>query len=117
MGKLTTHVLDTANGVPGCDIRVELFRITDQGSQLIKTVTTNFDGRTDSPLLETADFEVGKYELIFYTASYFTQKGVDLGNVPFLDDISIRFGINDQNSHYHVPLLCSPYSFSTYRGS
>ncbi|RCS70423.1 hydroxyisourate hydrolase [Vibrio casei] len=117
MGKLTTHVLDTANGVPGCDIRVKLFRITDQGSQLIKTVTTNFDGRTDSPLLETADFEVGKYELIFYTASYFTQKGVDLGNVPFLDDISIRFGINDQNSHYHVPLLCSPYSFSTYRGS
>lgn len=117
MGKLTTHVLDTANGVPGCNIQVELFRITEQGSQLIKTVTTNFDGRTDSPLLDAADFEVGKYELIFHTASYFTQQGVDLGNVPFLDDISIRFGINDQNSHYHVPLLCSPYSFSTYRGS
>ncbi|OEF30202.1 hydroxyisourate hydrolase [Vibrio rumoiensis] len=117
MGKLTTHVLDTASGVPGCDIQVELFRVTDQGSQLIKTVTTNFDGRTDAPLLEGADFETGKYELIFHTANYFIASGVKLDDVPFLDDISIRFGINDQDSHYHVPLLCSPYSFSTYRGS
>ncbi|WP_086981091.1 hydroxyisourate hydrolase [Vibrio aphrogenes] len=117
MGKLTTHVLDTANGLPGCDIQVELFRITEQGAQKIKTVTTNFDGRTDSPLLDGADFEAGKYELVFHTAHYFQSKGVTLDQVPFLDDISIRFGINDQDSHYHVPLLCSPYSFSTYRGS
>ncbi|MBD1572146.1 MAG: hydroxyisourate hydrolase [Vibrio hibernica] len=117
MGKLTTHVLDTANGLPGSEIKVELFRVTEQGSQLIKTATTNFDGRTDSPLLEGADFESGKYELIFHTANYFTQQGVKLDDVPFLDDISIRFGIQNQDSHYHVPLLCSPYSFSTYRGS
>ncbi|MBD1577185.1 hydroxyisourate hydrolase [Vibrio sp. S11_S32] len=117
MGKLTTHVLDTAGGVPGSEIQVELFRITAQGSQLIKTVKTNSDGRTDAPLLEGADFKIGKYELIFHTATYFTQRGVKLDEIPFLDDISIRFGINYQDSHYHVPLLCSPYSFSTYRGS
>ena len=117
MGRLTTHVLDTANGVPGSEIQVDLFRIEGEESQFIKSVMTNFDGRTDSPILEGDDFVAGKYQLIFHVAPYFERKGVELDQVPFLDDIVIRFGLNDEDAHYHVPLLASPYSFSTYRGS
>lgn len=117
MGKLTTHVLDTMHGVPGSDIRVELFRIEGDSQTKIKTITTNFDGRTDVPVLEGDEFVVGKYQLVFYVADYYKNKDVDLGDVPFLDDVVIRFGLGEKDAHYHVPLLVSPYSFSTYRGS
>jgi len=117
MGRLTTHILDTANGVPGAEIKVELFRVNGSSLELLRTVFTNTDGRTDSPILDTEEFATGKYQLVFHTAPYFTLRGVELPDVPFLDDVVIRFGIADSHAHYHVPLLVSPYSFSTYRGS
>ncbi|MFM2587678.1 hydroxyisourate hydrolase [Vibrio sp. TBV020] len=117
MGKLTTHVLDTMNGVPGTDIQIELFRIEGDVITKIKTVETNFDGRTDEPVLEGDAFTTGKYQLVFHVADYYRNKDVDLGEIPFLDDVVIRFGLGEEGAHYHVPLLVSPYSFSTYRGS
>jgi 5-hydroxyisourate hydrolase len=117
MGKLTTHVLDTVRGTPGKNIRVELYRINDTGETLIKTVTTNHDGRTDSPILNDEEFKSGKYQLVFHTAEYFKAHNVELDDTPFLDDVVIRFGLCKAREHYHVPLLVSPYSFSTYRGS
>ncbi|MDO6705577.1 MULTISPECIES: hydroxyisourate hydrolase [unclassified Photobacterium] len=117
MGKLTTHVLDTASGLPGAEIKVSLYRQEGTDFVLVKTVHTNADGRTDQPILEGNALTSGKYQLIFDTAEYFRQQGVELASVPFLDDVVIRFGIADTGSHYHVPLLVSPYSFSTYRGS
>ncbi|NOH60635.1 hydroxyisourate hydrolase [Vibrio sp. RE88] len=117
MGKLTTHILDTMHGLPGADIEVELFRVEGDNLTKIKTVTTNFDGRTDAPVLEGEAFELGKYQLVFHVADYFRNKDVDLGDIAFLDDVVIRFGLGEKDAHYHVPLLVSPYSFSTYRGS
>ncbi|RXJ72400.1 hydroxyisourate hydrolase [Veronia nyctiphanis] len=117
MGKLTTHVLDTANGKPGTNIIISLYQRTDSGSTLIKSTTTNHDGRTDEPLLEGQSLTAGKYELVFETAQYFRAIGVEVDEIPFLDDVVIRFGLNNTEQHYHVPLLVSPYSFSTYRGS
>tara|TARA_Y100001956_G_scaffold79040_1_gene91637 strand:+ start:422 stop:784 length:363 start_codon:yes stop_codon:yes gene_type:complete len=117
MGKLTTHVLDTMHGVPGSDIRVELYRIEGDNLTKVKTVTTNSDGRTDEPVLEGEDFRIGKYQLVFYVADYYQRQEIKLDDVPFLDDVVIRFGLADEGAHYHVPLLVSPYSFSTYRGS
>ncbi len=115
MGKLTTHVLDTANGQPGSGINIALYRV--EGNQLthITGAVTNDDGRTDAPLLEGETLESGKYQLVFDTAAYFRKRGTPLDDVPFLDDVVIRFGISDSSQHYHVPLLVSPYSFSTYR--
>lgn len=117
MGKLTTHVLDTMHGVPGANIQVELFRVEEGSLTKIKTVTTNFDGRTDEPVLEGNEFVTGKYQLVFHVADYYKNQDVDLGEIPFLDDVVIRFGLGEAGAHYHVPLLVSPYSFSTYRGS
>jgi len=117
MGKLTTHVLDTAAGVPGQDIKIELFSVADGQSTLLKTVRTNPDGRCDHPLLEGAELEVGQYELVFHAGDYFAARGVSLPEPRFLDDIVLRFGVPDAGEHYHVPLLVSPYSYSTYRGS
>jgi 5-hydroxyisourate hydrolase len=117
MGRLTTHVLDTTNGVPGAEIQVELFRVQSDTLQFIKRVYTNSDGRTDLPILEGEAFVAGKYQLVFHVASYYQTKGIQLDEIPFLDDVVIRFGLNDEDAHYHVPLLVSPYSFSTYRGS
>ncbi|CAM2991657.1 hydroxyisourate hydrolase [Vibrio neptunius] len=117
MGKLTTHVLDTMHGLPGAGIQVELFRVEGSHLTKMKTVTTNFDGRTDEPVLEGENFELGKYQLVFHVADYFRSKEVELGDIAFLDDVVIRFGLGDKDAHYHVPLLVSPYSFSTYRGS
>ncbi|PSW18299.1 hydroxyisourate hydrolase [Photobacterium sanctipauli] len=117
MGRLTTHVLDTANGLPGAEIPVELYKLEGNQAELLCTVYTNADGRTDKPLLADEAFKSGKYQLIFHTADYFRQQGVTLSEQPFLDDVVIRFGINDTDEHYHVPLLVSPFSFSTYRGS
>ncbi|OEE74708.1 hydroxyisourate hydrolase [Enterovibrio norvegicus FF-162] len=117
MGKLTTHVLDTSKGKPGSEIEVTLFRVSGHSLEHVVTTMTNPDGRTDEPLLEGTNFLKGKYQLQFNTAGYFHKTGVTLSDIPFLDDVVIRFGIDDPSAHFHVPLLVSPYSFSTYRGS
>ncbi|CDU02043.1 5-hydroxyisourate hydrolase [Vibrio coralliirubri] len=117
MGRLTTHVLDTTHGLPGAEIKVELYKVNEGSTEKLATVLTNSDGRTDAPILAGNDFRPGKYQLVFYVADYYKSKGVELDSVPFLDDVVIRFGLDDPDAHYHVPLLVSPYSFSTYRGS
>jgi 5-hydroxyisourate hydrolase len=116
MGRLTTHVLDTAAGQPAAGLKIELFR-RDGGSRLIKTITTNADGRADGPILDDADFVPGQYELCFHAGDYLRASGVALPEPAFLDVIPIRFGIADRSAHYHVPLLLQPYGYSTYRGS
>ncbi len=115
MGRLTTHVLDTANGVPGGGIKIRLFSL-DGGRELITSTVTNEDGRTDRPLLDEAAFKAGSYELEFSVGEYFAAAGNELADPPFLDDVVIRVSLAD-DSHYHVPLLVSPWSYSTYRGS
>ena len=115
MGRLTTHVLDTAHGVPGAGIKVELFSFENE-RRLVTTLVTNDDGRTDGPLLEGDSFRRGEWELVFDVGSYFQRLGVHTPNPPFLGQVSLRFGIAE-DSHYHVPLLVSPWSYSTYRGS
>ncbi|MDN6298401.1 MAG: hydroxyisourate hydrolase [Halomonas sp.] len=117
MGYLTTHVLDTAQGRPGQDIKIEVFRINGSERQSIKTVTTNDDGRCDSPILEGDDFTTGEYELVFHAGEYLRAQGFKADEPRFLDVIPLRFGVSDASEHYHVPLLVSPYSYSTYRGS
>ena len=117
-GRLTTHVLDTASGKPAQGVAVSLFAIDASGARrLIKSTQTNGDGRCDAPFLSGADMAVGAYELIFEVAAYFRAAGVTLSDPPFLDVVPIRFGIADSSAHYHVPLLISPYGYSTYRGS
>lgn len=115
MGFLTTHVLDTANGCPAEGINIQLFRLPSR--ELLAEVVTNLEGRVDQPILNEEVFKVGQYELIFKTKDYFEHKGNELAAPAFLDEIVIRFGISDPDDHYHVPLLVSPWSFSTYRGS
>ena len=112
-GFLTTHVLDTARGVPAAGMKVTLFRLHDDHREILAEMTTNDDGRTDTPILPADDFAVGQYELVFEAGAYFGRGD----EVAFLDKIPIRFGINDATSHYHVPLLVSPFSYATYRGS
>lgn len=116
MGRLTTHVLDTARGLPVAGLKVELF-LLDGGDMPLKTAITNSDGRFDGPLLEGAAFVRGHYELRFHAGDYLRQRAASLPEPSFLDVIPIRFGIADANAHYHVPLLLSPYGYSTYRGS
>ena len=138
-GKLTTHVLDTAHGCPAAHLPVELWAIAPHAAsphaasphdaaiepleprKLLKTATTNADGRTDRPLLIDDELQIGIYELVFIVGDYFAQfppSASSLTNIPpFLDRIPIRFGIADPSLHYHVPLLASPWSYSTYRGS
>jgi len=118
-GKLTTHVLDTAHGKPAANMTIELW-IVDARSQertLLKTTITNIDGRTNNPLLIDDEFQPGIYELVFMVGEYFSQFLVNTPNPPFLDRVPIQFGIADPTAHYHVPLLTSPWSYSTYRGS
>jgi 5-hydroxyisourate hydrolase len=117
MGKLTTHVLDTAHGRPGKDITIALYRCTETGRELIAKHRTNSDGRCDAPLLADAALTVGTYELDFSAGDYFASLGVALPQPRFVDVVTLRFGIADAAAHYHVPLLVSPYSYSTYRGS
>ncbi len=114
---LTTHVLDTARGRPATNLRVELFRLdpSGEGRSLLKEVRTNADGRTDAPLLSDDELAGGVYELVFGVGEYFAGEGIP--NPPFLGRVPVRFGIADPTSHYHVPLLVSPWSYSTYRGS
>ena len=116
MTKLTTHVLDIYSGKPGSGIAVDLFYIKNNERKEINSVKLNNDGRSDKPLIEGENFLEGKYELIFYVGEYF-KKITETPNIPFLDDVVIRFGISNSKEHYHVPLLVSPWSYSTYRGS
>ena len=115
MGKLTTHVLDTARGMPGAGIGVKLFSM-ENGRHLVASAVTNDDGRTDSPLLEGDTFRSGAYELEFSVGDYFASSGGSVSDPPFLDDVVIRVNLSSGDS-YHVPLLVSPWSYSTYRGS
>lgn len=117
MGRLTTHVLNTAQGCPGRGVTLELWRITAESKHHLTTTTTNADGRTDQPLLSHEDLQVGSYELVFHIGQYFQAQGLDLGDRPFLDQVPIRFSIAHAEQNYHVPLVVSPWSYSTYRGS
>ena len=116
-GFLTTHVLDTARGKPAEGMKIDLFRIQGDDWAYLATKWTNADGRTDGPILPVDDFRPGRYELLFYAGDYFNKIGVTPEEPRFLNEIPIRFGISDGTSHYHVPLLVSPFGFSTYRGS
>ena len=116
MTKLTTHVLDVFSGKPGKDIKVDIYFIEGQKKVKINSLQLNNDGRADKPLVENENFKVGKYELVFFVGDYF-KNITDLDPIPFLDEVVIRFGISNNKEHYHVPLLVSPWSYSTYRGS
>lgn len=116
-GWLSTHVLDTARGCPAGGIGIALFRVTRDGRRPVATAVTNADGRTDAPMLTGEGFAVGVYELVFHAGDYLRATGQVTGPTLFLDDIPIRFGIQDAGAHYHVPLLLSAYGYSTYRGS
>ena len=116
MTKLTTHVLDVYSGKPGKGILVELFYISNSERKKLTSTKLNEDGRTNSSLAEGDIFVKGKYELVFHIGDYFKNTS-ESSDVPFLDDVIIRFGISDPSQHYHVPLLVSPWSYSTYRGS
>jgi 5-hydroxyisourate hydrolase len=117
MGKLTTHVLDTAHGTPGAGIELSLYRNLGERYALLKTAVTNAEGRCEAPLLEGRAFAAGRYRLIFQAGAYFAAKGVPLPDPPFVDEVVVEFGVADAGAHYHVPLLVSPWSYSTYRGS
>jgi 5-hydroxyisourate hydrolase len=119
MGHLSTHVLDTANGCPAAGMRVTLQRVRADGSaETVKAVTLNGDGRNDGgPLLDAASMAVGRWRLVFEVAAYFRARGVTLPEPPFIDSVQLDFGIADAAGHYHVPLLVSPFAYSTYRGS
>ena len=115
--KLSTHVLDTAQGCPAQGIQIELWSIAGQERKCLKTLRTNADGRTDQPLLAADAMQVGEYELIFHVGDYFAAKSAPDSKVRFLDRVPVRFGIADATASYHVPLLVSPWSYTTYRGS
>jgi 5-hydroxyisourate hydrolase len=118
MGHLSTHVLDTMNGCPAAGMRVTLQRLDDQSAHTLKSLTLNADGRNpDGPLLDAAGMAAGRYRLLFEVAPYFRARGVVLPEPPFIDVVQLDFGIADAAGHYHVPLLVSPWSYSTYRGS
>lgn len=118
MTGLTTHVLDTALGKPAEGMRIQLVRMNGEEAEIISTVFTNADGRVDGgPILKGEVLRTGQYELLFHAGDYLRAQGAPLTEPPFLDVIPIRFGISDTGAHYHVPLLLSPYGYSTYRGS
>ena len=116
MAKLTTHVLDVYSGKPGKGIKVDLFFINGEKKEKINSLVLNNDGRSDQPLVEKEKFKSGKYELVFYIGDYFNNI-IETKDLRFLDDVVIRFGISNNQESYHVPLLVSPWSYSTYRGS
>lgn len=117
MGRLTTHVLDAARGRPGAGIPVKLYRVEGERLELIARAITNDDGRCDQPLLEGIAYVTGVYQLHFEAGAYQQAQGTASPGLPFLDEVVLRFGIDADEPHYHVPLLLSPYSYSTYRGS
>lgn len=117
MGRLTTHVLDTAHGCPGSGIQIELYRVDGMQLTLLHRTQTNADGRCDAPILQGEEYVSGIYQLHFHASDYYRTRGVTLQEPAFLDVVVLRFGIDAAQAHYHVPLLISPYSYSTYRGS
>jgi 5-hydroxyisourate hydrolase len=117
MGKLSTHVLDIAQGKPGAGILIELYAVEATARILLKSVLTNQDGRCDAPLLQDGEMRAGQYELVFAAGDYFAQQSVALPTPRFIDRIIIAFGIADPGQNYHVPLVVSPWAYSTYRGS
>ncbi|HRL21638.1 hydroxyisourate hydrolase [Alcaligenes sp. SDU_A2] len=117
MGKLSTHVLDTTQGRPAQGVRVDLYRIQGDQRTLIKTTATNSDGRCDEPLLQGPTMATGVFELVFHAGDYFAANGTVLPEPRFVDQVGIRFGIADADANYHVPLVVTPWSWSTYRGS
>ena len=116
-GYLTTHVLDTARGRPAHGVRITLYRLASGRREPLAEAVTNADGRTDAPILPRGDFGRGSYELVFHAGDYLRATGQGGAEPLFLDEIPIRFGIAEGEAHYHVPLLLSPYGYSTYRGS
>ena len=118
---LTTHVLDTARGLPAPGVAIELYRLhgdgADERRERLVRALTNADGRTDRPLLQGVDLRPGRYEIVFLIGDYFRRTMTELPEILFIDRVPIRFGVADAGAHYHVPLLASPWSFSTYRGS
>jgi 5-hydroxyisourate hydrolase len=116
-GYLTTHVLDTARGLPAAGLQITLYRLEGETRQELARMRTNADGRTDSPILPQGAFDTGSYELVFEAGAYLDALGTPTEDPRFLDLIPIRFGISDPQAHYHVPLLLSPFGYSTYRGS
>lgn len=117
MGKLSTHVLDTVNGRPANDVAIDLYKISGDKRNLVKQTRTNNDGRCDCPLAEGTQFTAGVYELVFHAGDYFARLDINLPEPRFVDKVIIRFGIAKPTESYHVPLLVSPWSWSTYRGS
>jgi 5-hydroxyisourate hydrolase len=117
MGKLTTHVLDTAQGRPGAGVRIELFRLAGAARTALADTRTNADGRCDAPLLEGEALQAGEYELVFHAGDYFAAAGLALPSPRFVDRVVLRFGVADAGAHYHVPLLVTPWGYTTYRGS
>ena len=115
--RLSTHILDTARGRPAEGVRIELWSLDGPQPKLLKTATTNADGRTDAPLLADAEMRAGQYELVFHVGDYFADTGAVPGGTRFLDRVPVRFSIADATASYHVPLLVSPWSYTTYRGS
>ena len=116
-GYLTTHVLDTAQGCPAAGLKIMLYKVTAMNHRKLVEMVTNADGRTDAPILPAAKFTVGVYELVFCAGDYLRGAGQGVAEPLFLDEIPIRFGMCDPDAHYHVPLLLSPFGYSTYRGS
>ena len=116
MAKLSTHILDTVYGAPAAQVLVDLFKIDGAQEHLIVSVRTNADGRTDKPLLEGEAVKRGLYRLVFHIGDHFRAKGLTLSNPPFIDLVPVDFGMEEGGS-YHVPLVCSPWTYSTYRGS
>ncbi|ADI14625.1 hydroxyisourate hydrolase [Truepera radiovictrix] len=117
MGRLSTHVLDTAHGQPAAGVEVRLYRVAAGAREPLACTHTNADGRTDAPLLAGGAFTAGVYELVFGVGAYFRGRGLALPDPPFLDEVTVRLGVADAEAAYHVPLLVSPWSYSTYRGS
>jgi 5-hydroxyisourate hydrolase len=117
MGKLTTHVLDTMHGCPAAGLAVRLYRLDGERVLPLQQIKLNADGRADAPLLEGARLLPGRYRLVFAVAPYFRARGVVLPEPAFLDEVPLDFGIADVSLHYHVPLLATPWSYATYRGS
>ncbi|MCA0963151.1 hydroxyisourate hydrolase [Salipiger bermudensis] len=116
-GYLTTHVLDTARGCPAEGVRIALYRVTGDTRERLAETVTNADGRTDAPILPAERFETGTFELVFFAGDYLRATGQAEGDILFLDEVPIRFGMSEAEAHYHVPLLLSAYGMSTYRGS
>lgn len=116
-GRLSTHVLDTHAGRPAAGVGIELYEFTGEKAHCIETAITNADGRTDQPLIAGRPLPIGRYELRFAVGNHFRSRGIESGDPPFLDIVPLRFSIAEPEGHYHVPLLCTPWSYSTYRGS